>query len=623
MKGSGEKAFFFESAIDMLSYLQMHDNELDNCRMVSMMGLKPSIVLDTVLRYNIPPQNVFLCSDNDEKGNQFAERLMTEYPDMKRIVTPDTYKDWNDMLRGIPKKEIDTEQKTEVKKEADRMAVGNRYWHNATSNADKVVATINADDFQRIRQVLDDSTVNYFPAKGANGTLRIAMNESDVPFLRSIAGNVPVVKSSIPYDPPEKNIIGNVEYRYIPNKEYISADRDLILKMADTLDKQGVKFSGRIYPTGKGTLTVSHDDLAYVRSVRDNIIGKRRQVGIGEKGQVIGNRSVSAQNRHLYMSTLTPKQYEEVKPFIETNARYSGVIRDGKVMFSVDRDEAQAFHRALDTAKREVGLIHTMQEQGLPMEQMIALSPVMHRLAVEDAQLQLSDFFDKRYDEAQFGEMLSLVNGYLDQPASERYGEHSKLNDMLEAKSSFDRTIELSDFFSQHDFSEEQKSAIATMFVGEVTRGQIDSINETFTAEDIQEYAEILQSALQESDIEDFLTAHKQAVIDRENAERVPTEEEVLFPKADLARFLAEHTLSSDEWEDMAYPLFERGYLEKHQPSDKASFGYHLPEKELYALAERYHQSDDIRRELALGLMIHASDNTRQQHLLFLKEVVK
>ena len=609
VKGSGEKAFFFESAIDMLSYLQMHDNELDNCRMVSMMGLKPSIVFDTVLRYNIPPQNVFLCSDNDEKGNQFAERLMSEYPDMKRIVTPNTYKDWNDMLRGIPKKEIDTEQKTEVKKEADRMAVGNRYWHNATSNADKVVATINADDFQRIRQVLDDSTVNYFPAKGANNTFRIAMNESDIPFLRSIAGNVPVVKSSIPYDPPEKNIIGNAEYRYIPNKEYISADRDLILKMAEMLDKQGIKFSGRIYPTGKGTLTVSRNDLAYVRSVRDNIIGKRRQVGIGEKGQVIGNRSVSAQNRHLYMSTLTPKQYEEVKPFIETNARYSGVIRDGKVMFSVDRDEAQAFHRALDTAKREVGLIHTMQDQGLPMEQMIALSPVMHRLAVEDAQLQLSDFFDKRYDEAQFGEMLSLINAYLDQPASERYGEHSKLNDMLEAKSSFDRTIELSDFFSQHDFSDEQRAAITAMFVGDVTRGQIDSIDETFTPEDIQAYDEILHNALQESDVADFLTAHKQAVIDRENASRVPTEEEVLFPKADLARFLAEHTLSSDEWEDMASPLFERGYLEKHQPSDKSSFGYHLPEKELYALAERYHHGDDIRRELALGLMIHASDN--------------
>ena len=39
------------------------------------------------------------------------------------------------------------------------------------------------------------------------------------------------------------------------------------------------------------------------------------------------------------------------------------------------------------------------------------------------------------------------------------------------------------------------------------------------------------------------------------------------------------------------------------------SVGILLPEKELYALAERYHHGDDIRRELALGLMIHASDN--------------
>ena len=604
VKGSGEKAFFFESAIDMLSYLQMHDNELDNCLMVSMMGLKPSIVFDTVLRYNIPPQNVFLCSDNDEKGNQFAERLMSEYPEMKRIVTPDTYKDWNDMLRGIPKKEIDTEQKTEEKKEADRMAaIGNEYWNSSTDNRDKAVISMSVEDFSALFQKLEDSGLNYRAYRVASG-FKMAVNAADVGTIRQLAGkNLEAAGSTVPFSPPEKNIIGNAEYRYIPNKEYISADRDLILKMAEMLDKQGIKFSGRIYPTGKGTLTISRNDLAYVRSVRDNIIGKRRQVGIGEKGQVIGNRSVSAQNRHLYMSTLTPKQYEEVKPFIETNARYSGVIRDGKVMFSVDRDEAQAFHRALDTAKREVGLIHTMQEQGLPMEQMIALSPVMHRLALEDAQLQLSDFFDKRYDEAQFGEMLSLVNSYLDQPASERYGERSKLNDMLEAKSSFDRTIELSDFFFQHDFSEEQKSAIANMFVGEVTRGQIDSIDETFTAEDIQEYAEILQSALQESDVADFLTAHKQAVIDRENANRVPTEEEVLFPKADLARFLAEHTLSSDEWEDMAYPLFDSGYLDKHKPSDKAAFGYHLSEPAFYDLARRFHDGEDIRKELALGLL--------------------
>lgn len=195
------------------------------------------------------------------------------------------------------------------------------------------------------------------------------------------------------------------------------------------------------------------------------------------------------------------------------------------------------------------------------------------------------------------------MNAYIAQAPAERYGENSKLTDMLEAKSSFDRSIELSDFFSLHDFSDEQRAAITAMFVGDVTRGQIDSIDETFTAEDIQAYDEILHNALQESDVADFLTAHKQTVIDRENASRVPTEEEVLFPKADLAKFLAERTLSSDEWEDMAYPLFDSGYLDKHKPNDKAAFGYHLSEPAFYDLAQRYHDGEDIRRELALGLL--------------------
>ena len=89
----------------MLSYLQMHDKELTDCRLVSMMGVKPNIVLETMLRHNISPENVFLCSDNDTAGNEFAQRLQEQYPDMKRVITPDTYKDWNDMLRGIQKQQ--------------------------------------------------------------------------------------------------------------------------------------------------------------------------------------------------------------------------------------------------------------------------------------------------------------------------------------------------------------------------------------------------------------------------------------------------------------------------------------------------------------------------------------
>lgn len=605
VRGTGEKAFFFESAIDMLSYLQMHSKELDNCRLVSMMGVKPSIVLDTMHRHNIAAENVFLCSDNDTAGNEFAQRLQEQYPDMKRIITPDTYKDWNDMLRGIPKVVEQETEKKEVDSMADLITYGNQMWHKATDNRDKSLVTIQASDFARLQEQLDNSGINYY-AYARDNSVIMAINDKDVEWFRQIAGTPDLVpnKSNRPYSPPEKNIFGSTEYRYIPQKEYLSADRDLVLKMAEIMSKRSMQFSGRVYPSGKGTLTVSHADLFAVRNIRDEVVNMRNQFASTDKAQEVGNRDYRAnRDTHYYMSKLTPEQFGKVKPFLETSVSYHAVVRDGKVAFAVDKENAPAFHRALENAVREVDMLRSMADLGLPMEQNVALSPVVHRLAVEDVKLDLADFFDNRYDDAQFGEMLSLVNAYLSQALSERYGEHSKLHDMLEAKSSFDRSIELSDFFSQHDFSDGQRAAITAMFVGDVTRGQIDSIDETFTAEDIQAYDEILHNALQESDVADFLTAHKQAVIDRENASRVPTEEEVLFPKADLAKFLAERTLSSDEWEDMAYPLFDSGYLDKHKPSDKAAFGYHLSEPALYDLAQRYHDGEDIRRELALGLL--------------------
>lgn len=605
VRGTGEKAFFFESAIDMLSYLQMHSKELDNCRLVSMMGVKPSIVLDTMLRHNIAAENVFLCSDNDTAGNEFAQRLQEQYPDMKRIITPDTYKDWNDMLRGIPKVVEQETEKKEVDSMADLITYGNQMWHKATDNRDKSLVTIQASDFARLQEQLDNSGINYY-AYARDNSVIMAINDKDVEWFRQIAGTPDLVpnKSNRPYSPPEKNIFGSTEYRYIPQKEYLSADRDLVLKMAEIMSKRSMQFSGRVYPSGKGTLTVSHADLFAVRNIRDEVVNMRNQFASTDKAQEVGNRDYRAnRDTHYYMSKLTPEQFGKVKPFLETSVSYHAVVRDGKVAFAVDKENAPAFHRALENAVREVDMLRSMADLGLPMEQNVALSPVVHRLAVEDVKLDLADFFDNRYDDAQFGEMLSLVNAYLSQALSERYGEHSKLHDMLEAKSSFDRSIELSDFFSQHDFSDGQRAAITAMFVGDVTRGQIDSIDETFTAEDIQAYDEILHNALQESDVADFLTAHKQAVIDRENASRVPTEEEVLFPKADLAKFLAERTLSSDEWEDMAYPLFDSGYLDKHNPSDKATFGYNLSESALYDLAQRFHDGEDIRRELALGLL--------------------
>lgn len=119
---------------------------------------------------------------------------------MKRIITPDTYKDWNDMLRNIPKQiEVEQETKTkEVDSVADLMTYGNKMWNNATDNRDKSLISMQLADFQRVQEMLEKSGINYY-AYEMNSTVRMAVNDKDTDWLRKIFGNMNVTKSNRPY----------------------------------------------------------------------------------------------------------------------------------------------------------------------------------------------------------------------------------------------------------------------------------------------------------------------------------------------------------------------------------------------------------------------------------------
>lgn len=154
VRGNGEKAYFFESSIDMLSYLQMN-KDLDNCRLVSIMGLKPDIVMGTVERYNIRPDNVFICTDNDEAGNRFYEDIAEDNTPMesfRRIKTPDNFKDWNDMLRGIEK---------EVEKMPEKPTRSDMIWFNMTNRRDMLKVTVSQEQLERLAAEFDRHQLSY------------------------------------------------------------------------------------------------------------------------------------------------------------------------------------------------------------------------------------------------------------------------------------------------------------------------------------------------------------------------------------------------------------------------------------------------------------------------------
>lgn len=81
------------------------------------------------------------------------------------------------------------------------------------------------------------------------------------------------------------------------------------------------------------------------------------------------------------------------------------------------------------------------------------------------------------------------------------------------------------------------------------------------------------------------------------------TDKEKAFLSGDIEPFMAKAVLSWDEIEDLGYPLYEKGYSERFTPSQKAIYGNGMSETKLYDIADRMHNGDDIRKELALSLL--------------------
>ena len=189
---------------------------------------------------------------------------------------------------------------------------GNSYWQEATDNKNKTVAIMSDEVFQDIYQDIEKSGLNYC-AYSDGKTAMVAVNTSEIERFRETAGLddslCQLRKSNKEYIPKDKNVIGNTEYRYIPNKTYISEDRETVLKMAEIANRENVPFSARIYSDGSATMTISKDDSQRVNAIKDNVKemrGPEVQQKIQRSQEIIGNLNYrDIHNKHfLYLLLL-------------------------------------------------------------------------------------------------------------------------------------------------------------------------------------------------------------------------------------------------------------------------------------------------------------------------------
>lgn len=91
--GTPRELYFFESAIDLLSFTNLY--KCSNCVLISMGGLKQEVVHTYKKLY--PQAQIVMCVDNDEAANTFIEK--NNFGSYKRILSKT--KDFNEDLKRI------------------------------------------------------------------------------------------------------------------------------------------------------------------------------------------------------------------------------------------------------------------------------------------------------------------------------------------------------------------------------------------------------------------------------------------------------------------------------------------------------------------------------------------
>lgn len=159
------------------------------------------------------------------------------------------------------------------------VTIGNEIWFSSIDNNAKTSFTMSEQLMKEAADKLDRSGINYY-AFSVGEAARICVNSADTDKLLSVLGDKTaglIKPQSIqkPYTPPEKNIIGNAEYRYIPQKTYHSTDTDIALRTAYELEKQNIQYSGNVYNSQKTTLTVSKPDYKKLLEIEKQILYAR------------------------------------------------------------------------------------------------------------------------------------------------------------------------------------------------------------------------------------------------------------------------------------------------------------------------------------------------------------
>ena len=255
-----------------------------------------------------------------------------------------------------------------------------------SSIEDKQYFRLNSDTAQKVAEKLTEQNVPFSGRINGDKTT-LTIGKDDVESYKAVMAEIKGQAKEAPkqekaaeaHEKPKKsNVIGNVEYKSIENKQYFKLDTDTAQKVAEKLTEQSIPFSGRI--TGENTtLTIGKANVENYKAVIAEVTGNVKETPTVEqpkaepalkkdKGTIIGNTEYKDIPNKSYAKLSTEKALAVAEILDRQGVKFSGRTVGDKTTLTISKEDLGEYKKALATVNKAVQMeekqekAHEMQE---------------------------------------------------------------------------------------------------------------------------------------------------------------------------------------------------------------------------------------------------------------------
>lgn len=343
---------------------------------------------------------------------------------------------------------------------------GSELWYKARDNSDKYSITIMPSSIESFTKLLEENELCYYGFD--NGKIgKISVNKSDIDLIKSLVGQelaavMKIEEISKQYTPPEKNVFGTVEYKYIAKKtrQFLTGESETeqkaILRTAELLKRDGIKFSGRAYDD-KVTLTLNEQDMEKATAYYKNALDHTEKL---------------------------PDQIEQDR--ISENIE---------------------------------AVIDKMIEMGFSDDQIQSDYPVAIRELSSFRNVDIADYLmylNADFTVKQNKELFALLKEIYESGGFDLISPSAAQERLYQLDKEYKLDVLLREYFEFHSFNDEQKAAVREICIEENSlTSDLKHINETFSPAEIRKLHELWQNNEQETadklgEIEQYIKAQQE-----------------------------------------------------------------------------------------------------------------